>query len=361
MQEHEQYMMRCLDLAQLAIGSVSPNPMVGALLVQGDRVVAENYHRRYGEPHAEALVIREVLEKYGETKSAQIFAESTLYVNLEPCSHQGKTPPCADLIIRHRIPRVVIGMRDPSDKVNGQGVDRLRAAGIEVIEQVLEEDARWLNRRFETRVRLHRPYIILKWAQTADGFMAPLQQVKRWITGPEARQLVHRWRSEEDAVMVGYGTALADNPRLDVRDWEGGDPIRILIDRDLAIPNTAAIFDNFDNKADTLVFNAHKTEWKEGLKYIALENFELYYPQQIVYQLHILDVQSVMVEGGPETLRRFISAGLWDEARILQGAVLWREGRPAPQIRGRVIVSDTPVGQDQLMIVTNPAVTSRSR
>lgn len=348
MVDHERLMRRCLDLALLGKGSVSPNPLVGALLFYRGDIIAENYHRKFGREHAEVLVINEVLQQYGD-RGPEILGDCTLYVSLEPCSHHGKTPPCADLIVRYKIPRVVIAMTDPSDKVNGRGIARLREAGIEVIEGVLREEAEWINRRFITQAKKNRPYIILKWAQTADGFMAPEDQEKRWITGPEADQLVHRWRSEEDAILVGSGTALADNPKLDVREWKGRNPRRILIDKNLRVPATACIL---DGRAETIVFNAQKTDWQAGLKYIALENFDLYLPQQIAYQLYLMDVQSLVVEGGIKVLDTFLEAGLWDEAQIFTSKAMWGCGRKAPVPAGRLL-SVSRVGQDTLTHILN--------
>src|SRR5690606_3698523 len=227
MQEHEVYMRRCLELARLGTGLVSPNPMVGALLVHEGKIIAENYHQRFGGPHAEALVIGEVLSKYGDGAAA-LFRDATMYVSLEPCAHYGKTPPCAKLLAEHQIGEVVVACRDPFDQVDGKGIAMMEEAGIRVIEGVLADASRWLNRRFTTRIGQKRPYVILKWAQTADGYMAPADGTQRWISGAEAKQLVHRWRSEEDAVLVGARTAWIDNPQLNVREWKDRDPKRVL-------------------------------------------------------------------------------------------------------------------------------------
>lgn len=345
MWEHEQYMRRCLELAKLGAGSVSPNPMVGALLVHDGKIIAEDYHRYFGGPHAEALVINRVLADYKED-AERLFREGTLYVSLEPCAHYGKTPPCAKLLADYRVGRVVVACRDPFDQVNGAGIGILRDAGIDVIEHVLEEEAQWLNRRFFTRVRQQRPYIILKWAQTGDGYMAPKEGRQRWISGPEARLLVHRWRSEEDAVLVGAGTAVADDPQLTVREWQGRNPMRILIDKHLSVGQGARLF---DGAADTVVFNAVETDWKEHLKLIALENFDWYLPQQVAYQLYLMDVQSLIVEGGRKTLDLFIDAGLWDEARVLVSPDAWGEGIEAPALHTLVHHSQK-VGRDRLDI-----------
>ncbi|MFC3196249.1 bifunctional diaminohydroxyphosphoribosylaminopyrimidine deaminase/5-amino-6-(5-phosphoribosylamino)uracil reductase RibD [Parapedobacter deserti] len=345
MQEHERYIRRCLELAQLGIGAVSPNPMVGALLVHQGRIIAENYHRKFGGPHAEVLVIEEVLEKFGDGAMA-VFSESTMYVSLEPCAHYGKTPPCAKLLAEYRIRRVVIACRDPFDQVNGRGIQLLKDAGIEVIEGVLSQKALWLNRRFATRVQYQRPYIILKWAQTADGFMAPADGTQQWITGEMAKQLVHRWRSEEDAVLVGARTALADNPRLTVREWRGKNPLRILIDKDLAVTTEANIY---DNDADTIVFNAAKSDWVGGVKYIAVEDMDWYLPQKIAYQLYLMDIQSLIVEGGRKTLDLFLNAGLWDEARVFTSSDAWGTGIEAP-VMHVASASNQAVGPDRLTV-----------
>lgn len=343
MQEHKRYIRRCLELAQLGIGSVSPNPMVGAVLVHRGRIVAENYHRRFGGPHAEALVIEDALNKFGDSASA-MFREATMYVSLEPCAHYGKTPPCAKLLAEYQIGRVVIACRDPFEQVNGLGIQVLEEAGIEVIEGVLREESLWLNRRFTTRVQHQRPYIILKWAQTADGYMAPADGTRQWITGPVAKQLVHRWRSEEDAVLIGTKTALADDPQLTVREWRGRNPKRVLIDKHLATPGDAKLF---DGSAETIVFNATKTDWLGNVKYIALEDMDWYLPQKIAYQLYLMDVQSLIVEGGRKTLGLFIAAGLWDEARVLTSQDTWGMGVASPVLHA-VPASSQVMGQDRV-------------
>jgi diaminohydroxyphosphoribosylaminopyrimidine deaminase/5-amino-6-(5-phosphoribosylamino)uracil reductase len=353
MQEHELYMLRCLELAELGKGNVSPNPLVGAILVHQNKIIGEAYHQQYGKGHAEYNLIHQVIAKYGEEEAAKLFQQSTLYVSLEPCSHTGKTPPCADLIVKHRIPKVVVGMRDPSQKVNGKGFQKLRDAGIQVEEGLLEHQATWMNRRFYTQIKQQRPHIILKWAETQDGYMAPLQAQKKWITGPEARQLVHQWRAEEDAVLVGFKTAKIDNPQLNVRDYEGRPPLRVVIDKNLDLPETHALL---DRSQDTVVFNAHKTDWTPNLKYIALENFDLYLPQQIMYQLYLMDVQSVIIEGGPATLNTFIQADLWDEARVLQASAKWGSGKASPNLPEHAKRMEMfNVGADQFTLWANTA------
>jgi diaminohydroxyphosphoribosylaminopyrimidine deaminase/5-amino-6-(5-phosphoribosylamino)uracil reductase len=342
---HEKYMQRCLELASLGMGNVSPNPMVGAVIVHQDRIIGEGYHRQYGQAHAEVNAISQVIDKF--RNSDELLRQSVIYVSLEPCAHYGKTPPCADLIIKHHIPKVVMGCRDPFGQVNGKGIEKLLEADVEVIVGVLGDECRYLNRRFFTRVQQHRPYIILKWAQTVDGYFAPGDGSQHWITGPESSRLVHQWRAEEDAVLVGTKTAAIDNPRLNVRYAPGKAPRRVLIDRRLELDKSLHLF---DQSVETLVFNELKTDIEGNIKYIALEDFERYVPQYILYQLYLQDIQSVIVEGGAHTLATFIEAGLWDEARIFTGPDRLALGIKAPQISGRT-VTETSAGKDKLLIL----------
>lgn len=323
-------MERCIELARLGAGSVSPNPMVGSVIVCDDQIIGEGYHMRYGEAHGEVNAIRNVIDSHPDAK--ELLKRSTIYVNLEPCSHFGKTPPCADLIISNEIPRVVVGCRDPFEQIDGKGIERLRNAGVNVTENILTEKCLDLNKRFFTRVQKQRPYIILKWAQTADGFFAPTDGSKKWITSLSSKQLVHRWRTEEDAVLVGKNTALADNPQLNVREWVGRNPIRIIIDKNLELSKDLHVF---DQSQDTIIFNAIKTEIDGKIKYLELEDFDNLLPQLIAYQLYLMDIQSLIVEGGAKMLNLFIKAGLWDEARIFSGPENWKEGLPAPLIKGK--------------------------
>ena len=329
MVQHQFYLDRCIQLAQLGAGSVSPNPMVGAVIVCDDQIIGEGYHMAYGQAHAEVNAIKNVFENHVNAK--ELLKRSTIYVNLEPCSHFGKTPPCADLIISNEIPKVVIGCRDPFDQINGKGIEKLRNAGIEVIEDVLTEKCLDLNKRFFTRIQKLRPYIILKWAQTSNGFFSPLDGSKRWISSKEAKQLVHRWRSEEDAVLVGKNTALADDPLLNVREWSGRDPVRIVIDRRLELPKELNVF---DQTQDTIIFNNLKTDIEGKIKYLELEDFDNLLPQLIAYQLYLMDIQSLIVEGGSKTLNLFLESGLWDEARVFISPESWEEGVLAPELKG---------------------------
>ncbi len=322
-------MQRCLELAALGLSSVSPNPMVGAVIVHEGLIIGEGYHQQYGQAHAEVNAVDDALSKHANAE--ELLRKSTIYVSLEPCAHYGKTPPCADLIIKHRILRVVVGCRDPFEQVNGKGIEKLQESGIEVTVGVLEEECQWLNRRFFTRVREKRPYIILKWAQTSDGFFAPADRSQFWITSKESRILVHKWRSEEDAVLVGKNTVVADNPQLNVRHWVGKSPKRVVIDRRLELNCDLNIY---DQSTETLVFNEVKTDIDGKIKYIALEDFDRFVPQYILFQLYLQDIQSVIIEGGAHTLNSFIEAGLWDEARIFTGKTVLGQGIKAPCISG---------------------------
>jgi len=342
------YMRRCLELAELGMGSVSPNPLVGSVVVYQGKIVGEGYHRKYGQAHAEVNAINDVMNRYPD-QYKEILNHSTIYVNLEPCSHFGKTPPCSDLIIRHGIPHVVIGSPDPFDSVNGKGVLKLREAGIRVTENFCVEEANFINRRFFTRITKQRPYFILKWAETADGFFAPSDRSQKWISGREAKVLSHKWRTEEDAVLVGKNTALADDPQLNVREWNGRNPVRIVIDKNLELPANSHLL---DQSQPTIVFNATKTDYDGQIKYLEIENFDHYLPQMIAYQLYILDIQSVIIEGGAATLDLFIKEGLWDEARIFVGPSRWHEGLPAPTLKGGTRKTYL-VGKDQLMMIWN--------
>ena len=349
MVQDELYMQRCLDLAVLGAGSVSPNPMVGAVIVYQDRIIGEGYTSPYGGPHAEVNAVNNSVALFGEEQARQMFVESTMYVSLEPCAHQGKTPPCADMLIRYRFFRVVIGCLDPFAKVNGLGLKKIEEAGITTTVGILEEACRYINRRFFTRIKQQRPYVILKWAETLDGYFAPQDAEQAWISNEASKQLVHKWRTEEDAILVGTSTALIDNPALTARLWKGKNPKRILIDRDLKVPESAAIF---NDEAETIVFNALETQWTTQKKIIALENFPLYLPQNILYQLYLMDVQSILVEGGSKTLQAFIDAGVWDEARVFVAEAIWQRGIPSPLLNGEII-SSQKVGRDTLRIVKN--------
>ncbi len=347
MPDHELYMQRCLQLAGLGAGRVSPNPLVGSVIVHEGIIIGEGWHRSYGEAHAEVNAIQDVYRHFQDAKDK--LRNATLYVNLEPCAHTGKTPPCADRIVAEGIPRVVVGTRDPFAKVNGRGIARLREAGVSVEEDVLKDKSRFLNRRFFTSISKHRPYVVLKWAQTADGYFAQSDGTQKWISGQVAKTLVHKWRSEEDAVLVGKNTALHDNPELTVRLFHGRNPRRVVIDKHLQLPQELHLF---DGKSDTIVFNAEKTDWSDNLKYVALENFDWYLPQNILYQLHLLDVQSILIEGGAKTLKLFTDAGLWDEVRLFSSPDYWLDGIKAPAL-DQAPLEEYFIAKDRLAVYYN--------
>ncbi|MCX6319654.1 MAG: bifunctional diaminohydroxyphosphoribosylaminopyrimidine deaminase/5-amino-6-(5-phosphoribosylamino)uracil reductase RibD [Bacteroidetes bacterium] len=341
-------MQRCIALAKKGAGYVAPNPLVGAVLMYQDRIIGEGWHKQYGQAHAEVNCIEDAINN---GFAAQI-AESTLYVTLEPCAHFGKTPPCADLIIRHRIPRVVIGCRDPFPAVNGKGIEKLQAAGMEVIVGVLEAECRELNKRFFCFHEKKRPYIILKWAQTADGFIAPLPAAdkgipaERWLISNEiSNRLVHRWRSEEAAILVGTNTALWDDPALTNRLWPGPSPVRLVVDMDRRLPATLRIF-NGDVK--TIVFNAGKSAEEGNTTYYQLNKNEPLIPQ-LLQALYQLQLQSVLVEGGATLLRSFIEANAWDEARVLTAMDMRKgSGLAAPELTSARLAETTRLLTDTI-------------
>jgi diaminohydroxyphosphoribosylaminopyrimidine deaminase / 5-amino-6-(5-phosphoribosylamino)uracil reductase len=326
-------MHRCLELARLGDGHVAPNPMVGAVLVYAspdtgeERIVGEGYHQRYGQAHAEVNCIASVVEA-----DRPLIALSTLYVSLEPCAHHGKTPPCADLIIDRQIPRVVIGCRDPFPQVNGKGIEKLQQAGVQVTVGVLEAACVALNKRFFTFNTLHRPYIVLKWAQSQDGKIAGSGGSRTPISNEFTNRLVHKWRSTEASILVGTRTALVDDPALNTRLWTGPDPIRLVIDKGLDLPPSLQLF---DGKVRTVVFNRLRHEEEGMLQYYQLAD-DSSLVHQVSVALHRLKIQSVLVEGGARLLQSFIDADTWDEARVItNGGLELSGGLPAPRL-GRV-------------------------
>lgn len=347
MNMQESYMRRCLELAILGAGTTSPNPMVGAVIVCEDQIIGEGYTSPYGGAHAEVNAIQQVLDHYGDDAAAKL-RQSIFYVSLEPCAHFGKTPPCADLIANYKPQKVYIACLDPFAQVDGKGVEILKNAGVEVEVGLLKQEALWLNRRFFTRVQKHRPYVILKWAESADGYLGK-EGEQVWISNAASKQLVHKWRAEEDAILVGTKTALVDNPTLTVREWQGKNPKRILIDKLLTVPKEAAIF---NDEAETIIFNAVKTEWSGHNKYIELENFDWYLPQNILYQLYLMDVQSIIIEGGAKTLALFIEANLWDEARVIKSTKNLGDGIKAPHLHG-ILKESVQISDDELKILLN--------
>lgn len=344
----ELYLERCLELARLGMGNVSPNPMVGCVLVCNDQIIGEGYHARFGEAHAEVNAIKDVFTRFPDTAS-DLLSQATAYVSLEPCAHFGKTPPCADLLIKHQVKKVVIGNRDPFSGVNGKGIEKLRAAGIEVESGILDAECSWLNRRFFTRINKQRPYIVLKWACTADGYFGTENQVQRWISSPLAKEIVHKWRSEEDAILIGKNTAISDNPQLTARLWPGRNPVRILIDRNLQVPLSNNLY---NSEAKTLIFNEQKTEVSDHIHWVQMEDMQYYLPQKIAFQLYLMDIQSVIIEGGANILNQFIDSNLWDEARIFTSAESWNNGILAPVINGKLLERQA-IATDTLTIFQN--------
>jgi diaminohydroxyphosphoribosylaminopyrimidine deaminase/5-amino-6-(5-phosphoribosylamino)uracil reductase len=344
--DNELYMQRCLDLARMGQGNTGKNPMVGAVIVYNGKIIGEGYHKKYGELHAEANAINSVKDK-------SLLKKSTLYVNLEPCSHLGKTPPCSELIIKNNIPRVIIGTIDPNSIVSGKGIKKLTDNGIVVITGVLENKSTELNKRFFTFYRKKRPYIILKWAQTIDGYIDIIRRNKQqhestWISNKISRMLVHKWRAEEHAILVGTNTALLDNPQLNVRFWCGNNPIRIVLDRNLRLPPSLYLFDKTLN---TIVFNEKKDQSEGKIEYIKIA-FNEKTLKEILRILFHKEIQSLLVEGGKMLLESLIESNIWDEARVFIGNREFKEGTRAP-----VIPADpkqvTHMANDRLLIFRN--------
>ncbi len=334
----EVFMRRALELALMGQGNVSPNPMVGSVVVHDGRIIGEGWHNRYGEMHAEVNALNSVKEQ-------DLLKESTVYVSLEPCSHTGKTPPCTDLLIRHGVKKVVVANLDSNPLVSGNGIKKLRASGIEVVTGILDQEGRELNKRFFTWMEKQRPYIVLKWAETSDGFIAKENHDSKWISNEYSRQLTHKWRAEEDSILVGAKTAAYDNPQLNVRDWSGRNPVRIVIDRFLKLSNTLHLF---DKKQRTIVYNVLKHEEHTNLSLIRIDEED--FLGNLLRDLYKQNIQSVLVEGGAMTLNGFIEGGLWDEARVFQSPRLFEKGIPAPALRGKV-VSHHAVFSDTLKIL----------
>ncbi|MBN2166506.1 MAG: bifunctional diaminohydroxyphosphoribosylaminopyrimidine deaminase/5-amino-6-(5-phosphoribosylamino)uracil reductase RibD [Marinilabiliaceae bacterium] len=342
----EYYMYRCLQLAKMAEGHTYPNPMVGSVVVCEGKIIGEGYHRKAGEPHAEVNAINSV-------KNPLLLKYSTLYVNLEPCAHFGKTPPCSLLIIEKEIPRVVIGCVDTFSEVAGKGIQMMRNKGIEVCVGVLEQESRFLNRRFFTVHEKKRPYIILKWAQTLDGFLDIDRNVleqgqPNWITNEYARQAVHHLRTTEQSIIVGTNTALCDNPSLTVRSWYGHQPLRIVIDKYLRLPKKLNLF---DGQWPTLVVTYKNAESSNNIDYLKVDNEEELVSQVIEY-LYKLNIQSLIVEGGAELLTSFIKLSLWDEAHLYVGNVVFYQGIKAPVVKGE-LAGQTSFEESSLFIYRN--------
>jgi len=342
---HEKYMQRCLELAQKASGFTSPNPMVGAVLVHEGRTIGEGYHHYYGAPHAEVNCLDDVA-----SADRHLIPHSTLYVNLEPCAHYGLTPPCATRIITEQIKRVVVANTDPFGEVNGRGIAILKEMGTEVITDVLRKEGAWLNRRFFCFHTRKRPYIILKWAQTTDGFIGNEDKSSLQITGPESLQLSHRWRTEEAAIMVGHTTALNDNPQLTARLYKGRQPLRIALDRNLSLPHTHHLF---NDDAATWIINDREETVSGNVHYVHIPFTNLL--PALLSRLFEARILSIIVEGGAHLLNSFIEAGLWDEARVFTAGLRLEKGVPAPILRSHTVAHSATCGNDHLQILTNTA------
>jgi diaminohydroxyphosphoribosylaminopyrimidine deaminase / 5-amino-6-(5-phosphoribosylamino)uracil reductase len=341
-------MHRCLQLARLARGRVAPNPMVGAVLVHNDRIIGEGYHQQYGEAHAEVNCINSV-----KAEDGHLISQSTLYVSLEPCAHFGKTPPCADLIIEHKIPKVIIGCRDPFVQVNGKGIEKLHAAGIETEVGVLENECKELNKRFFFFNTQHRPYIVLKWAMSADGKIAPDDRSRTAISNEKTNRLVHKWRSEEMAILVGTNTAAFDDPELTTRLWPGGNPIRLVVDLHLRLPSSLKLF---DRKVRTVVFNLHKHEEKENLLFYQMAE-DASVVHQIMNALYQMKLQSVLIEGGAQLLQSFVDEGMWDEARVIcNEELIIGSGIPAPQLQDQLLINKEVLSTDTIRYYKNNSI-----
>jgi diaminohydroxyphosphoribosylaminopyrimidine deaminase / 5-amino-6-(5-phosphoribosylamino)uracil reductase len=322
---HEKYIKRCIEIAKNGLGSSRPNPMVGCIIVHKNNIIGEGFTSPYGRNHAEVNAINSVVDKH-------LLKDSTLYVTLEPCSHFGKTPPCSDLIIKHQIPNVVIGCIDDNIKVAGKGIEKLKNAGCQVTVGVLEAECKEHHKRFFTFHNKKRPYIILKWAETKDGFIAPetkKEQKPVWISNEYSRLLTHKWRAEEQAILVGTNTVLQDNPSLTVREWTGQNPIRVVIDKDLKLPENLAVF---NDEAQTIVISKNDVDFSKD---VAI---------QICGILFQKDINSVIIEGGKHTLQTFIDENHWDEARIFIGDAQFKKGVKAPKFNGRLISEENIMG-----------------
>jgi diaminohydroxyphosphoribosylaminopyrimidine deaminase/5-amino-6-(5-phosphoribosylamino)uracil reductase len=315
-------MSRCIQLAKIAAGDVAPNPMVGAVLVYENKIIGEGYHQKFGEAHAEVNCINSVLPEH-----KSLIEKSTIYVSLEPCAHHGKTPPCSDLIIKNKIKKVVVGCKDIYKEVAGKGIGKLQNAGVEVVTGVLENQCKDLNKRFFTFHQQNRPYIILKWAQSANGKIGSEDQ-RILISNHYTDRIVHKWRSEEAAILVGTNTALKDDPSLTTRLWKGKNPVRIVIDKELELPPTLRVF---NEDADTLIFNFFKNSSDRNLNYIKVSNEN--FLEEMLHRLYQNNIQSLFVEGGTKTLQSFIDTGFWDEARVITNKeMIIEKGILAPEM-----------------------------
>ena len=342
MKDVEKYMRRAMDLALQGAGLVSPNPMVGCVIVKDGHIIGEGWHKKHGDAHAEVNAINSVVDK-----SKLVGAE--LFVNLEPCAHHGKTPPCAELIAQYAFSNVYFSNIDPNPLVAGKGAEVIIAAGINVLQGLLEVEGQELNRRFFSRYEQKRPYVILKWAETADGFIAKKNYDSKWISGELSRKLVHQWRSKEDAVLVGTNTVLYDNPQLNVRDWSGRDPVRIFIDKNLQVPQGAHVF---DKTQPTVCFNYSKQCVENLVEYIKVDPLDDM-DEAILHYLQERGILSVIVEGGALIIQSCIDKGWWDEARVFTSKTTFEDGIRAPRLLGASLYSKETIEEDELKVFRN--------
>ena len=336
------FMRRALSLAHLGTGYARPNPLVGCVVTHQGRIIGEGWHRQHGGPHAEVNALTAVTDQ-------ELLKTSRVYVTLEPCAHHGKTPPCADLLIEKGVPEVVICNDDPFPLVAGRGIEKLRAAGIRVETSVLAKEGRWLNRRFFTFHEKKRPYLVLKWAETADGFLAGPYFQSVQISSPQAGLLTHQWRAEEAGILVGTRTALHDNPRLNVRDWPGPQPTRLVIDKNLGLPPTHHLL---DGSQPTLIYTYRQPYHTANLDHVTLSEADDLIPQ-VLADLYQRQIQSVLVEGGPTVLSALLNAGLWDEIRVFRAPSKLGKGIAAPRLGLSGLRSTTNVGPDELFWYVN--------
>lgn len=349
---HEKYINRCIEIGGNGLGTTRPNPMVGCVIVHENMIIAEGFTSHYGGNHAEVNAINSVKDK-------SLLTISTLYVTLEPCSHFGKTPPCSDLIIKHKIPNIVIGCIDENPEVAGKGIKKLKDSGCKVTVGILVDECKQHHKRFFTFHNKKRPYIILKWAQTTDGFIAPITKKNKkptWITNQYSRQLVHKWRAEEQGILIGTNTVKEDNPNLTTRHWKGNNPVRIVIDKDLKLPKDLNIF---NAKAKTIIISSNTEDIRQKLDKLNNCNLEFIdwnlknvIAEQICDILYSKNINSVIIEGGQQTLQTFIDEGLWDEARVFTGNKTFNKGVIAPKLKGRLI-SEQHILDDSLKFYMN--------
>ncbi len=336
---HQVFMKRAIELAELGLGNTSPNPLVGCVITRNNLVIGEGWHRKYGEGHAEVNAVESV-------KDPSQLQGATVYVTLEPCSHFGKTPPCADLLIEKKVGEVFIAVEDPNPQVAGKGIAKLKQAGIKVQVGLLADEASWMNRRFLTAMREHRPFIMLKWAQTMDGFVARENHDSKWISNAYSRKLVHKWRTEEDAILVGSNTVVYDNPQLTARDWPGKNPVRIVLDPGNELDGSYHVL---DGSVPTIIYTTIEESLEANLELVKVDLH--HFLPEVLADLQRRSIRSVIVEGGAKTLESFIEMSLWDEARVFYAATTFTKGIKAPVCGGKILSKEDILG-DTLIVYT---------